>query len=150
MTSVKLAMASLMLLWVSAVSAQSAAVDEQDNRELLRMGLYPPDILMRQQQRLGVTDTQRTEIAALVRNFQGEVTELQWSMPAEQQQLREMLNKPDIDSEAVFAQVVTVIELESEFKLNHFKLLIAIKKELTPGQIDMLDRAIRRRITQDH
>ena len=150
MTTVKLVLAAAMVFWVAGVMAQGAAVDQKDNREILRMGLYPPDILMRQQQRLGITDSQRTDIAALVRSFQGQVTELQWSMPAEQQKLREMLNQPDIDSEAALAQVVTVLEMESEFKLNHFKLLIAIKKELTPEQIDMLDRAIRRRITQDY
>lgn len=149
MNSAKLVLATLMLFWVSAVTAQSAAVDKKDNREILRMGLYPPDILMRQQQRLGITRAQRGDIAALVRDFQGEVTELQWSMPAEQQKLRDIVNQSDIDSEAALAQVETVLKMESEFKLDHFKLLIAIKKALTAEQIDMLDRAIRRRVLQD-
>lgn len=149
MNSIKLLLMAVMLCWISAVTAQNFSVGEKDNRKVLLMGLYPPDILMRQQQRLGITDEQRTEIAALVRDFQGDVSELQWSMPAEQQKLREMLNKPNIDAEAALAQAARVLKMESEFKLDHFKLLIAIKNKLTDEQIDMLDQAIQRRIPQD-
>jgi hypothetical protein len=59
-----------------------------------------------------------------------------------------MLDKPGIDSEAALAQAATVLKMESEFKLGHFKLLIAIKNTLTDDQIDMLDRAISRRISK--
>jgi Spy/CpxP family protein refolding chaperone len=149
MNSIKLLLMAVMLCWVSTVSAQNFTVGEKDNRKVLLMGLYPPDILMRQQQRLGITGEQRTEIAALVRDFQGDVSELQWSMPAEQQKLREMLDKPDIDAEVALAQAARVLTMESEFKLAHFKLLIGIKNKLSDEQIDMLDRAISRRLGQD-
>ena len=149
MKSIKLILVAALLCWVSAVTAQHSTVDKKDNREVLRMGLYPPDILMRQQQQLGITSEQRKDIAALVRDFQGDVTELQWSMPAEQQKLRKMLNQPDIDAEAALAQAETVLKMESDFKLNHFRLLIAIKNELTDAQIDMLNAAIRRRLPRD-
>jgi Spy/CpxP family protein refolding chaperone len=141
-------LATLMLSCACAATAQGIGVEEKDNRKVLLMGLYPPDILMRQQQRLGITKEQRTEIAGLVRDFQADISELQWSMPAEQQALREMLDKPGIDSEAALAQAATVLKMESEFKLGHFKLLIAIKNTLTDDQIDMLDRAISRRISK--
>ena len=36
--------------------------------------------------------------------------------------------------------------MESEFKLSHFRLLIAIKNTLTTKQITQLDRAIRQRM----
>ena len=110
------------------------------------MGLYPPDILMRQQQVLGISSEQRKEIAALVRAFQGKVTELQWATPNEQQKLKIMLNASDIDSEAALTQAAQVLKMESEFKLAHFELLIAIKNQLTDEQINILDKAIKRRL----
>jgi hypothetical protein len=36
--------------------------------------------------------------------------------------------------------------MESEFKLAHFELLIAIKNELTDEQINILDKAVQRRL----
>jgi len=149
MNSVKLILATLMIFCVTGVAAQDPAIADKDNREVLRMGLYPPDILMRQQQRLGITSEQRAAIATLVRNFQGEVTELQWAMPNEQQKLRKLLTASTIEPEAALAQAAQVLKMESEFKLAHFELLIAIKNALTEEQINMLNRAIRRRISPD-
>lgn len=149
MTWTRIILATLVLSWGVAAAAQTPAIDKQDNREVLRMGLYPPDILMRQQQRLGITPQQRKAIATLVRDFQGQIGELQWSMPAEQQELRNLLSQPQINSDAALEQAAQVLAMESEFKLAHFKLLIAIKNELTAQQIAMLDQAIRRRLTAE-
>ena len=146
MKSAKLLLACLLVCWVSLTAAQTPAGGEKDHREVLRMGLYPPDILMRRQQVLGISSEQRKEIAALVQEFQGRVTELQWAMPNEQQKLKIMLGASDIDSEAALAQAAQVLTMESEFKLAHFELLIAIKNELTDEQINILDKAIQRRL----
>ena len=140
-------LAIIMMFCIATASAQTGKLGNGDNRQVLRMGLYPPDLLMRRQQQLGITDDQRKAIAGLVRDFQGEVTELQWTMPNEQQKLREMLDQPDIDSAAALEQAGRVLEMESRFKLAHFELLIAIKNELTGEQIDMLNSAIRKRLS---
>jgi Spy/CpxP family protein refolding chaperone len=147
MNCAKLLLACFLLFWVSLSTAQNAARGEKDHREVLRMGLYPPDILMRQQQALDISSEQRKDIAALVRDFQGKVTELQWAMPNEQQKLKKMLAASNIDSEAALAQAAQVLKMESEFKLAHFELLIAIKNELTDEQINILDKAIQRRLS---
>ena len=146
MNPAKLLLACLLMCWVSLTAAQNTARVEKDHREVLRMGLYPPDILMRQQQALDISSEQRKDIAALVTDFQGKVTELQWAMPNEQQKLKKMLSASDIDSEAALAQAAQVLKMESEFKLAHFELLIAIKNELTDEQINILDKAIQRRL----
>ena len=61
----------LLLTALAFSLAASAAVGQNmkpngDNRELLRMGLYPPDILMRHQEEIGITSDQRKAIAGLV------------------------------------------------------------------------------------
>ena len=114
-------------------------------REALKMGLYPPDIIMRQQKRLGITDAQRKEITGAVKNFQSQVADLQWSMQSEQQSLRESFAGYTINTEESLAQAEKVLALESQFKLEHFRLLIAIKNSLTEEQIDTINREIKRR-----
>ncbi|MFT4613149.1 MAG: Spy/CpxP family protein refolding chaperone [Bacteroidia bacterium] len=137
-----------LLFCISGAFAQNMQPHGNDNRELLRMGLYPPDVIMRQQERLGITKDQRKEIAALVREFQGQITELQWNLRSEQQKLHSMLNEERVEAATALAQVTQVLNMESEFKIAHFELLIAIKNELTSVQIEQLDSVIRRRLSE--
>jgi Spy/CpxP family protein refolding chaperone len=70
-------------------------------------------------------------------------------MPGEKQKLQEMLNSAPIATADTMKQVTRVLGMESEFKLSHFRLLIAIKNALTAEQITQLNRAIRQRLKKD-
>ena len=118
----------------------------QGKREILKMGLYPPDIIMRHQQRLGISSAQRKSITGSVKAFQSDIAELQWSLENEQQIMRQTLAGYPIASKDALAQVESVLNLESKFKLAHFKLLIAIKNELTEEQVDKLRRELKERM----
>ncbi len=148
MTMRNVLVALLLLLWGGTTLAQTGRMDvdsPRSHRAVLAMGLYPPDIIMRHQQALGITDEQRSSMLKLVRNFQSEVAELQWNLENEQQQMRQALADNTIDADAVMPRVQRVLEMESEFKLAHFRLLIAIKNELTDEQIGMIRQRMRDR-----
>jgi Spy/CpxP family protein refolding chaperone len=115
----------------------------RSNRQVLAMGLYPPDIIMRHQQTLGITDAQRGAMLERVKAFQAEVAELQWNLQNEQQQVRQAFAQNDIDSAAVMPKVERMVQMESDFKLAHFRLLIAIKNELTDAQIEMIQQRLK-------
>ena len=102
----------------------------------------------RRRQRFLQQPDQRKRIAVLVRDFQSQVTELQWEMPNGQQSLRELLQAEEIDEAAAIKQATQVLKMESDFKLENFKLLIAIKNELTTEQKAQLDAMIKRRMAQ--
>ena len=139
-------LALAILLPISQAQAQgSPAENAAKNREVLMMGLYPPDIIMKHQRRLGITDTQRRQISAAVKTFQSDVAELQWNLQNEQQAFKHALSGYRIETEAALAMAENILEMESEFKLAHFKLLFAIKNELTQEQIDMIRRELRER-----
>ena len=126
--------------------AQAAGLDgERSNREVFMMGLYPPDIIMRHQQRLGISDDQRRNISKAVKNFQSDVAELQWTMQNEQQLMRQSFSGYHITTDEALARAERVLGLESEFKLAHFRLLIATKNELTEKQIDMINQFVKQK-----
>lgn len=139
--------AFLFVLGICFVSlAQGQGLDDaKGKREAIMMGLYPPDIIMKHQQRLGITNSQRKKISRAVQEFQSEVAELQWTMQNDQQQLRQLFSGYVIETDEALALAERVLALESQFKLAHFRLLIAIKNELTEEQIDMVDQSIKRR-----
>ena len=130
---------------VVATAQAARPDDDKSNREVMMMGLYPPDIIMRHQQRLGITDEQRRSISKAVREFQTQVAELQWTLQNEQQLMRQFFSGYHIKPDEALAQAERVLALESQFKQAHFKLLIATKNELTEKQIDMINRFIKQR-----
>lgn len=130
----------------SSASAQTDSFDgPAAQREVLKLGLYPPDLIMRHQQKLGITDAQRKSIAAAVRKFQSEVADLQWTMQNDQQIFRQGLTAYPVKTEQTLKQAEKVLQLESEFKLAHFKLLIAIKNLLTKEQVELIDHTVKQR-----
>lgn len=129
------------------IATQAAGIDGvKGNREILKMGLYPPDIIMRHQQQLGISNEQRKVITGAVKTFQSDIADLQWTLENEQQIMRQTLTGYPIASKAALTQVERVLSLESKFKLAHFKLLIAIKNELTEEQVDKLKRELKERM----
>lgn len=129
---------------VAPVQANTVA-GEPAKREILRMGLYPPDVIMRHQQILGITDKQRKQIAALVRAFQAEVADLQWTLQNDQQIFNQALSQYPVPEAETLAQAEKVLQLESEFKLAHFKLLIGIKNQLSTEQVELIDQTLKQR-----
>ena len=114
-------------------------------REALKLGLYPPDVIMRHQQTLGLSAEQRREMAQAVKQFQSDVAELQWALQSEQQALKQMLGAHPINADTASAQADRVLALENQFKSAHFRLLISIKNALAKEQIAMIDDEIRKR-----
>ena len=135
----------LMTLCVSVVAqAQLEGVERgKSYREVLKMGLYPPDLIMRHQQRLAISDEQRTTISEVVKKFQSDVAQLQWTLHNEQQLLQQSLSMHPVDPGQALVKAERVLELESSFKLAHIELLIAVKNALTDEQIVMLKQSIR-------
>lgn len=140
-------MLAILLLSVTMPTlAQGGAIDTpRANRELIAMGLYPPDLIMRHQEALGISAEQRAAMLKLVREFQDEVAELQWNLQKEQQLMRAELAQSRVDQAAVMPRIERVLQMESDFKRAHFRLLIGIKNELGAEQIVMIKQRIRQR-----
>lgn len=147
MKTIRIALLALAMSMVIP-SVGNALENATGNREAINMGLYPPDLLMRHQQRLGITKQQRKRIAAEVKKFQSDIADLQWTLQDEQQILRQALGSYPIPAQKTLRHAEKVLTLESQFKLAHFTLLIAIKNELTPEQVELLDQNIKQRKEQ--
>ena len=96
--------------------------------------LFPPELVMQNQQAIGLRAEQRAAITKAIQEFQNKVVELQWRMQDQQQRLAAMLEKPSIDQAAALAQVDELLTVEREVKRAHLALLIQIKNTLTPDQ----------------
>lgn len=96
--------------------------------------LFPPELIMRHQQEIGLAAEQRTTITKAIQDFQAKTVEFQWRMEEETQKLGEMLSKPAADQTAVLQQLDQVLNIEREVKRAHIGLLVQIKNTLNPAQ----------------
>ena len=119
-----------------AVVAPAAAQDGPD--KAFDKFLFPPELVMQNQQKIGLRADQRTTITEAVQQLQTKVVELQWKMQDESQKLGESLAKSPVSETETLAQVDRVLAVEREIKRAHIAMLIRIRNALTPEQHAML------------
>jgi Spy/CpxP family protein refolding chaperone len=100
--------------------------------------LFPPELVMQNQQAIRLTSEQRTSITQGIRDFQLRVVELQWKMQDEAEKLNQLVQESRVDEAATIAQVDRVLDVERQIKRAHMGLLVRIKNTLTPAQQDTL------------
>lgn len=125
------------LLWSPAAAAQGA---EGHVRQALRRHLFPPNVVMRNQGRIGLTDEQRRTITERIQEVQSEALEARWEMQSAVSTLTDILEGPSVDEEAALEQLDRLLDRERRIKRAHFRLLVRIKNVLTEEQQRRLAR----------
>ena len=114
---------------VSAQQQPGANADQDFARHL-----FPPELVMQHQQRIGLRDDQRKAITDAITQLQTRVVELQWQMQAETQKLSTLVQETTVREPETLAQVDRVFAIEREVKRAHLTALIRIKNILTREQ----------------
>jgi len=96
--------------------------------------LFRPELVMKYQRDIELTEEQRSAITEAIKTTQGKVLELQWKLEDEQQKLTDLLKPERIESDAALAQADLVMDAETKVKREHLALLIKIKNVLTAEQ----------------
>lgn len=130
---------TLALLTASVAGAQQPTPPPQPAPDdPLGRYLFPPELIMRHQQDIGLAAEQRTAITRAIQDFQTKTVDLQWRMQDQTQRLTSLLIKPSVDSVAALQQLDEVLNVEREVKRAHIALLLRIKNTLTAEQQNQL------------
>ena len=133
----RLCRASLLVLAVAGSPLAALAAQEVPDNAFAQH-VFPPELVMQHQQKIGLRPDQREAITEAIQQLQAKVVELQWRMQDESQKLAEILQRPRVDEGDALAQVDRVLGVEREVKRAHITMLIRIKNILTPEQQAML------------
>ncbi|MDQ3697348.1 MAG: periplasmic heavy metal sensor [Gemmatimonadota bacterium] len=120
------------LLLAAPVAAQGNPDD------LFGRHLFPPELVMQNQQSIGLSPKQRTDMTQAIQEVQSRVVDVQWRMQEEAQKLAALLEKTSPNQTDVLAQVDRVLDVEREIKRAHMAMLVRIKNLLTAEQQTML------------
>jgi len=121
-------------LLIAALSA-GAAAQTTPGHDPVADALIPPEIVMQNQQALGLTEAQRTAIQNDVEAAQQRFTHLQFQLAGLSEKLVDLLRADHIDRDRARSALDAELAVEREVKQAQLGLMIAIKNVLTPDQI---------------
>jgi Spy/CpxP family protein refolding chaperone len=134
-------LACLMLLLTVALTPAHAADDaakKDAGAEFIKGKLFPPELIMRHNAKLNLTEKQRATIKKELTTFQSKLAEVQWDMLEASTGLDTAIDALPVNREVVMQQVERVLLAENRIKLLHLEMLIAIKNALDPEQVAYL------------
>jgi Spy/CpxP family protein refolding chaperone len=109
-------------------------------KDPLREAFFPPEMVMRHQGEIKLSDEQRQYIIKEMQEAQNNFTNWQWNLEAEMQKMEELVKADQIDQTKAIAQLEKVLVLEKNIKTQQLKLMINIKNKLTAEQRKQLQK----------
>jgi Spy/CpxP family protein refolding chaperone len=127
---------ALLVLTASLAWAQQPAPPPpgQPGPDPLGQSFFPPELVIQNQQAIGLTDEQKTYLKTEVRSAQLKFTDLQWKLQDEAEKMVSLAQQPHVDEAQALAQLEKVLSMEREIKRAQITLLVHIKNKLSPEQ----------------
>lgn len=134
----------VLLLGAGVAGAQQAAPTPRPGgppqRDPIGESLFPPELVMQNQQAIGLTPEQKTQIRTELTKAQTRFTEMQWQLQDAMESLVTMVRQDAVDEAQALAQLEKVLTIEREIKRTQLGLMLRIKARLTPEQRGQLQK----------
>lgn len=101
--------------------------------------LFPPELILRNQEFLGISADQIEALKKLLNETQVRVTDLQIDLERATERLRRILDAPRVDEAAALAEAEQVMGFEAQVKKAQMALLIRTKNLLSAEQQEKLN-----------
>ena len=95
---------------------------------------FPPDLLLREAEAIGLTDEQKQFLQKELQTVKSRFSEFQQQLQKEMTSLAEILAAARVDEQKAVEQLDKVLEQERQIRREQLKLLVSIKNQLTPQQ----------------
>ena len=106
---------------------------------------FPPELVIQNQQAIGLTDEQKNYFRTEIRDAQIKFTDLQWKLQDEAEKMMSLVKQPHVDEQQALAQLEKVLSVEREVKRAQVALLVHLKNRLSPEQQAKLEEIRGRR-----
>jgi Spy/CpxP family protein refolding chaperone len=127
-----------LLCLAAAVAAPLHAADQPDKDEWLKGRLFGPELVLKHQSKLKLSEKQRDAIGAELKRVQAQAAESDWTLMSEASGLQELIDQHPVDSKAVMNSVDRIFTAENRKKRLYVEMLVNIKNLLTPEQVAYL------------
>jgi Spy/CpxP family protein refolding chaperone len=124
----------IFLFCLAAAVAQGQQPPQPPGPDPFAGSFFPPELVIQNQEALGLTNDQKSFFRSEVRDAQLRFTDLQWKMQDEAEKMVALVRQPQVDEQQALAQLEKVLAVEREIKRAQVALLVRIKNKLTPEQ----------------
>jgi Spy/CpxP family protein refolding chaperone len=100
--------------------------------------LFPPELIMQNQGRLKITESQRDAILQEIYKVQATAAQVQWRVSDESEKLNQLLERENVQESEAIAQADRMMTWEIAVKRAQLTMLIRIRNLLTAEQKAML------------
>ncbi|HNR11816.1 MAG TPA: periplasmic heavy metal sensor [Thermodesulfobacteriota bacterium] len=102
--------------------------------KMFHKNFFPPEMIMRHQQEIGLTEEQKTYMKTQTQEAESTFTSLEWDLHDAIGTLDTLTAQQTPDEKQVLAQLDKVLSLENKIKRARLTLMIRLKNKLTPEQ----------------
>jgi len=124
----KLKLLIYLLLFSSGLHAQ----------DLFQGNLFPADLIMKNREKISLTDQQAEKIKSIHAKNAGDFATLRWDLDAENEKLKKLLKEANLNGTAIQQQMDKVLQLETQLKKKQLSNLLALRAELKDQQVKEL------------
>jgi Spy/CpxP family protein refolding chaperone len=127
-----------LLCLAGAIAAPLHAAEPENKDEWLKGRLFGPELVLKHQSKLKLSEKQRDAIGAELKRVQAQAAESDWTLMSEAAELQELIDKYPVDSKAVMSGVDKIFAAENRKKRLYVEMLVNIKNVLTAEQVAYL------------
>lgn len=128
-------LAAALVCSVASLSAQQPGPPGSPGpNDPLGGNLFPPELIMQNQQGLGLNDEQKNAMIGEIQRVQGQATAIQWRLQQQVEKLGSLVKQPRVEETQVLAQLDSVLAVEREMKHLQIGMLVRLKNRLTLEQ----------------
>ncbi|HTJ19363.1 MAG TPA: hypothetical protein VL494_21415 [Steroidobacteraceae bacterium] len=121
-----------------ALAAPLHAAEQPDKDDWIKGRLFGPELVLKHQGKLKLTEKQRDAIGAELKRVQAQAAESDWTLMSEASGLQELIDQHPVDSKAVMTSVDRIFTAENRKKRLYVEMLVNIKNLLTDEQVAYL------------
>jgi len=121
-----------------ALAAPLHAAEQPDKDDWIKGRLFGPELVLKHQGKLKLTEKQRDAIGAELKRVQAQAAESDWTLMSEASGLQELIDQHPVDSKAVMTSVDRIFTAENRKKRLYVEMLVNIKNLLTAEQVAYL------------
>lgn len=126
------------LLALACHATQAQEANSGQAQDPIADRIFPPELVMRHQKAIQLTDAQSKAVIADVKKAQARLVDLQWELQRAMEPLLDLLGQAKVDEAQVLAQLDKVLAAEREVKRTHLTLATQVKNLLLPEQQRLL------------
>ncbi len=122
------------------LEARGRDQDRGLKEELMAKAVFAPDLVMRHQGEIGLSEDQKQSLIAELQGTQFDLVPVQLEISEAGESLTRLLGPPTVDEAEALAAAERVMQLETQIKMIHLRLVIRVKNLLTVEQQETLRR----------